>query len=125
MKARFRILLLFTLCLAMLVSGCSLLEKQRLPLQRQDEATLWVNSIAGLAGVEQGRRAEAVWKNPSSSQALKIRALYIAASRHGRQGYPARKELAALSASAPADQRATWETMFWHDLDAMDSDTLR
>ena len=125
MKARFRILLLFTLCLAMLVSGCSLLEKQRLPLQRQDEATLWVNSIAGLAGVEQGRRAEAVWKNPSSSQALKIRALSIAASRPGRQGYPARKELAALYASATADQRATWETMFWHDLDAMDSDTLR
>lgn len=125
MKARFRILLLFTLCLALLVSGCSLLEKQRLPLQRQDEATLWVNSIAGLAGVEQGRRAEAVWKNPSSSQALKIRALSIAASRPGRQGYPARKELAALYASATADQRATWETMFWHDLDAMDSDTLR
>lgn len=125
MRARFRIILLLTLCLAMLASGCSLLEKQRLPFQKQDEVTLWVNSIAGFSGVEQGRRAEAVWKNPSSSQALKLRALSIAASRPGKQGYPARKELASLYASASADQRATWETMFWSDLDAMDSDTLR
>ena len=125
MKARFRLFLLLSVCLAMLVSGCSLLEKQRLPFQRQDEVTMWVNSIAGLPGVEQGRRAEIVWKNPSSSQALKIRALSIAASRPGRQGYPARKELASLYAAATADQRSTWETMYWHDLDAMDSDSLR
>ncbi len=125
MKARFRLFLLLSVCLAMLVSGCSLLEKQRLPFQRQDEVTMWVNSIAGLPGVEQGRRAEIVWKNPSSSQALKLRALSIAASRPGKQGYPARKELASLYASATADQRSTWETMYWHDLDAMDSDSLR
>lgn len=125
MKARFRLFLLLSVCLAMLVSGCSLLEKQRLPFQRQDEVTMWVNSIAGLPGVEQGRRAEIVWKNPSSSQALKLRALSIAASRPGKQGYPARKELASLYASATADQRSTWETMYWADLDAMDSDSLR
>ena len=112
MRPRFRIVLLLTLCLALLSSGCSLLEKQKLPFQRQDEVTLWANSIAGLPGVEQGRRAEMVWKNPSSSQALKLRALSIAASRPGRQGYPARKELAALYAQASAEQRATWETMW-------------
>ncbi len=125
MKPRFRIVLLLVLCLTLLSSGCSLLEKQKLPFQRQDEVTLWYNSIAGMSGVEQGLKAEAVWKNPSSSQALKMRALSIAASRPGRQGYPARKELASLYASATAEQRATWETMYWRDLDAMDSDTLR
>ena len=125
MRPRFRIILLLTLCLALLSSGCSLLEKQKLPFQRQDEVTLWANSIAGLPGVEQGRRAEMVWKNPSSSQALKLRALSIAASRPGRQGYPARKELAALYARATAEQRAAWETMYWTDLDGMDSDTLK
>ncbi len=125
MRPRFRIVLLLTLCLALLSSGCSLLEKQKLPFQRQDEVTLWANSIAGLPGVEQGRRAEMVWKNPSSSQALKLRALSIAASRPGRQGYSARKELAALYAQASAEQRATWETMYWTDLDGMDSDTLK
>lgn len=125
MNPRFRLVLLLALCLALLSSGCSLLEKQRLPYQRQDEASLWVNSIAGLSGVEQGRRAETVWKSPSSSQALRMRALSIAASRPGKQGYPARKELAALYASASSDQRASWETLYWADLDAMDSDTLR
>ena len=79
MNPRFRLVLLLALCLALLSSGCSLLEKQRLPYQRQDEASLWVNSIAGLSGVEQGRRAETVWKSPSSSQALRMRALSIAA----------------------------------------------
>ena len=98
---------------------------QKLPFQRQDEVTLWANSIAGLPGVEQGRRAEMVWKNPSSSQALKLRALSMAASRPGRQGYPARKELAALYAKATFEQRAAWETMYWTDLDGMDSDTLK
>ena len=125
MNSRFRLVLLLALCLALLSSGCSLLEKQRLPFQIQDEATVWVNSIAGLSGVEQGRKAEAVWKNPSSSQALKMRALSIAASRPGRQAYAARKELAALYASASADQRAKWETIYWTDLDAMDSETLK
>ena len=72
MRPRFRIILLLTLCLALLSSGCSLLEKQKLPFQRQDEVTIWANGIAGLPGVEQGRRAEMVWKNPSSSQALKL-----------------------------------------------------
>lgn len=125
MLPRFRIVLLLTLCLAMLASGCSMLEKQRLPYQKQDEATLWVNSIAGLSGTEQGRLAEAMWKNPSSSQLLRSRAVSIAASRPGKQGYAARKELSTLYAQASADQRATWETMYWTDLDAMDSDTLR
>ena len=125
MKPRFRIILLLTLCIALLCSGCALLEKQKLPFQRQDEVTLWYISIAGMSGIEQGLRADAVWRNPSSSQALKMRALSIAASRPGKQGYSARKELAALYASANAGQRANWEAMYWRDLDAMDSDTLR
>ena len=125
MQPRFRIVLLLALCLALLSSGCSLLEKQRLPYQKQDEATLWVNSIAGLSGAEQGRLAEAMWKNPSSSQLLRSRALSIAASRPGPQGYAARKELASLYAAASAEQRAAWETMYWTDLDAMDGDSLK
>lgn len=125
MQPRFRIVLLLTLCLALLLSGCSLLEKQRLPYQTQDEATRWVNSIAGLSGAEQGRLAEAMWKNPSSSQLLRSRALSIAASRPGPQGFAARKELSALYSRATADQRATWEAMYWADLDAMDSDSLK
>lgn len=125
MKSRFRIVLLLALCLALLSSGCALLEKQRLPLQKQDEASLWVNRISGLSGAEQGRLAEITWKNASSSQALKMRALSIAASRPGAQGYPARKELSSLYAAADADQRTVWETTYWNDLDAMDSDTLK
>ncbi|WP_294558140.1 ABC transporter substrate-binding protein [uncultured Mailhella sp.] len=125
MIPRFRLALLLALCFALLSSGCTLLEKQRLPYHPQDESTLWVNSIAGLSGMEQGLRAEAVLKNPASSPALRARALSIAASRPGRQGFAARKELASLYASAGAEQRSTWETLYWTDLDGMDSDSLK
>lgn len=125
MIPRFRLALLLALCFALLSSGCALLEKQRLPFQAQDEATRWVNSIAGLSGMEQGLRAEAVLKNPASSPALKSRALSIAASRPGRQGFSARRELASLYAAASPEQRATWETLYWTDLDGMDGDSLK
>ena len=121
---RLRLAFLLALCFAILSSGCALLEKQRLPYYAQDEATLWVNGIAGLSGAEQGLRAEAVLKNPASSPALKSRALSIAASRPGRQGFAARKELSAVYAACAPEQRATWETMYWIDLDGMDSDSL-
>lgn len=125
MIPRFRIAVLFALCFAILLSGCALLEKQRLPFSAQDEATRWANSIAGLSGMEQGLRAQAVLKNPASSPALKNRALSIAASRPGNQGYASRKELSSLYGAATAEQRAGWETMYWRDLDGMDSDSLK
>ena len=68
MNTRFRYLSILLVCLALILSGCSALEKQRLPQQMQNEVTLWMNSIAGLDGVEQGRRADALRKSSTASQ---------------------------------------------------------
>lgn len=125
MNPRLRIVLLLTLCLSLFLPGCSLLEKQKLPFLPRSEAALWVDSLSGLSGVEQGKKAEAMWKNTSASPALRERALSIAGSRPGKQGFAARKELNAVYMKAAAPQRAAWESMFWADLDGMDNDSLK
>ncbi len=125
MLPRFRLVFLFALCLALLSSGCTLLEKQRLPYQGQNDVSVWMNSIARMNGEEQGKAADRAWKSASSSQELKMRALSIAASRPGSQGFAARRELSALYAKAPTQQRASWETMYWNDLDAMGDEALK
>lgn len=125
MISRFRLALLAALCLAILSSGCALLEKQRLPFQGRDEVTVWVNGLSGLSPLEQGRLAEAMSKNASASQAMRSRALSIAAGRPGPQGPSARNELARLYQAATAQQRGAWESMYFADLDGMDNESLK
>ena len=88
MMPRFRLVLLAALCLALLSSGCALLEKQRLPSRGRDEVSLWVSGLSHLTPLEQGRLAEAMSKNATASPAMKSRALSLAASRPGPQGEP-------------------------------------
>lgn len=125
MKTRFRILTLLILCLALLASGCSMLEKQKLPYQPQSDVAIWMNSLAGLSGVEQGRKADAMRKNAGASLALRDKALSVAASRPGSQGFSARTDLNRLYAAGSPIQRGAWEALYWNDLDGMDSDALR
>ncbi|WP_446425638.1 penicillin-binding protein activator [Mailhella sp.] len=125
MKARFRILPLLLLCFALLVSGCSMLEKQKLPYQPQSDVAIWMNSLAGLSGEEQGRRADAMRKSAGASLALRDKALSVAASRPGPQGFSARTDLNRLYAAASPIQRGAWEALYWNDLDGMDSEALR
>ncbi len=125
MSARFRILSILILSFALLLSGCSVLEKQKLPQQTQNEVSLWMNSIAGLSGEEQGKRADALRKNASASLALRDKALSVAASRPGSQGFRARTDLSSIYASGNHLQRAAWEQLYWHDLDGMDAESLR
>jgi len=125
MKARFRLFSLLVLCLALFASGCSVLEKQKLPYQMQNEVSLWMNSIAGLSGVEQGRRADALRKSPTASLALRDKALSVAASRPGPQGYSARTDLANTYASGIPAQKSAWEALYWADLDGMNDADLR
>ena len=124
MKARFRILSLLVLCLALLASGCSVLEKQKLPYQPQNEVSIWMNSLAGLSGEEQGRKADAMWKNARASLALRDKALSVAASRPGPQGFSARTELNRLYTAGSPLQRGAWEALYWLDLDGMDAASL-
>ncbi len=125
MIPRFRLALLAALCLALLSSGCALLEKQRLPSQGRDEVSLWVSGLSGLTPLEQGRLAEAMSKNASASPAMRSRALSLAASRPGPQGPAARNELARLYAAATVEQRGAWESMYFFDLDGMDNASLK
>ena len=125
MKTRFRLFPLLLLCFALVLSGCSMLEKQRLPQQMQNEVSLWMNSIAGLSAVEQGRRADALRKSPTASLALRDKALSVAASRPGPQGFSARTDLAAVYASGTPLQKSAWEALYWGDLDGMDENALR
>ena len=125
MKTRFRLFPLRLLCFALVLSGCSMLEKQRLPQQMQNEVSLWMNSIAGLSAVEQGRRADALRKSPTASLALRDKALSVAASRPGPQGFSARTDLAAVYASGTPLQKSAWEALYWGDLDGMDENALR
>ena len=125
MKTRFRLFPLLILCLALFLSGCSMLEKQKLPYQPQNEVTIWMNSLAGLSGAEQGKRADALRKSPTASLALRDKALSIAASRPGSQGYQARTDLASTYASGNALQKSAWEALYWADLDGMEDADLR
>lgn len=125
MKNSFRLLSLLVLCMAIFLSGCSVLEKQKLPYQPQNEVTIWMNSLAGLSGVEQGRRADALRKSPTASLALRDKALSVAASRPGSQGYRARTDLASAYASGNALQKSAWEALYWADLDGMEDADLR
>ena len=125
MKNSFRLLSLLILCMALFLSGCSVLEKQKLPYQQQNEITIWMNSLAGLSGVEQGKRAEALRKSPTASLALRDKALSVAASRPGSQGYRARTDLASAYASGNALQKSAWEALYWDDLNGMDDADLR
>ena len=124
MKTRFRLFPLLILCLALFLSGCSMLEKQKLPYQPQNEVTIWMNSLAGLSGAEQGKRADALRKSPTASLALRDKALSIAASRPGSQGYKARTDLASTYASGNALQKSAWEALYWADLDGMENADL-
>ncbi|MBQ4076137.1 MAG: hypothetical protein IJD65_00415 [Mailhella sp.] len=125
MKTRFRLFPLLFLCLALFLSGCSALEKQKLPYHPQNEVSIWMNSLAGLSGVEQGRRADALRKSPTASLALRDKALSVAASRPGSQGYRARTDLANTYASGNALQKSAWEALYWTDLDGMEDADLR
>ena len=78
MKTRFRLFPLLILCLALFLSGCSMLEKQKLPYQPQNEVSIWMNSLAGLSGVEQGKRADALRK----SRAADLRAGFSTVGIH-------------------------------------------
>ena len=60
MNIRFRYLSLLLICFALVLSGCSALEKQRLPQQMQNEVTLWMNSIAGLMAKTNGMMNAAI-----------------------------------------------------------------
>ncbi len=125
MKTRFRLFSLLLLCLALFLSGCSMLEKQKLPPQMQNEVSIWMNSIAGLSGEEQGRRADVLRKSPTASLALRDKALSIAASRPGAQGYKARTDLAAVYAAGVPLQKSAWEALYWADLNGMDDASLK
>ena len=125
MNTRFRYLSILLVCFALVLSGCSALEKQRLPQQMQNEVTLWMNSIAGLDGVEQGRRADALRKSSTASLALRDKALSVAASRPGSQGFRARTDLAKTYAAGAPAQKSAWEALYWGDLDGMDDNSLR
>ena len=125
MMPRFRLVLLAALCLALLSSGCALLEKQRLPSQGRDEVSLWVSGLSHLTPLEQGRLAEAMSKNASASPAMRSRALSLAAARPGPQGASAREELARVYAAATVEQRGAWESMYFFDLDGMDNKSLK
>lgn len=125
MKARFRLFSLCILCLALFLSGCSMLEKQRLPQQMQNEVSIWMNSIAGLSGMEQGKRADELRKSPTASLALRDKALSVAASRPGSQGYNARTDLAKAYAAGVPLQKSAWEALYWSDLDGMDNAELK
>ena len=125
MKTHFRILSLIILSFALLLSGCSVLEKQKLPYQPQNEVAIWMDSLAGLSGVEQGKRADALRKNASVSLALRDKALSVAASRPGSQGFNARTDLSNIYAGGSPMQKGAWEALFWTDLDGMDSESLR
>ena len=50
MKTHFRILPPLLLCFALMLSGCSMLEKQKLSYQPQNDVAIWMNSLAGLSG---------------------------------------------------------------------------
>ena len=125
MKTRFRLFSLFLLCLAICLSGCSVLEKQKLPVQMQNEVSIWMNSIAGLSGEEQGSKADALRKSPTASLALRDKALSVAASRPGSQGYKARTDLASAYAAGVPLQKSAWESLYWADLDGMDDASLK
>ena len=125
MNTRFRFFPILLICFALFLSGCSALEKQKLPLQMQNEVTLWMNSIAGLDGVEQGRRADALRKSPTASLALRDKALSVAGSRPGSQGFRARTDLAQAYAAGTPLQKGAWESLYWGDLDGMDDASLR
>ncbi len=125
MNSRFRLFSVLLVCIALFLSGCSALEKQRLPQQMQDEVSLWMNSIASLSPVEQGSRADALRKNPAASLALRDKALSVAASRPGPQGFRARTDLANTYAAGIPLQKKAWEMLYWGDLDGMDDNSLR
>ena len=96
MNPRFRLVFLFALCFTLLLSGCSVLEKQSLPYQPQNEVSMWLNSLTGLTPEEQGKKADAMRKNVKASLALRDKALSIAAARPGSQGFSARTDLNKL-----------------------------
>lgn len=125
MNPRFRLVFLLALCISLMLSGCSVLEKQSLPYQPQNEVSLWLNSLSGLSPVEQGKKADAMRKNVNASLALRDKALSIAASRPGSQGFSARTDLSKLYELSSPVQRGAWEALLWGDLDTMDTESMR
>ncbi len=123
MKSGFRFAVLIA-CTMFLLTAC-VFDKIKLPSTYDNEVTRWTSSLNGMSALEQGRRADAVWKSPSYSPELRTRALSIAASRPGPQAFAARKEFALRYERADLAQRKAWEAMYWKDLDSMASQDLR
>ena len=127
MKRRFRLVMLLTFCLMLLVSGCQYIPQSVTSMFRpqRDEVSVWLQSIAALSPAEQGRRAAAVWQNRNAPAAVRERALSVMASRPGDQANAARKELGQLYARSGMAQRAALERAYWADLEGMDTAAMR
>ena len=123
MKFRFRFAMLLC-CATLLLSGC-FFDKIRLTTPYDNEVTRWTSSLNGLSAVEQGQKADSVWRSPAYSSDLRNRALSIAASRPGSQAFAARKEFALRYERSDIEQRKAWEALYWRDLDSMTAKELR
>ncbi len=123
MRSSLRLCVLL-LILSAALSGC-FLEKIKLPGYQENETAAWLSSLGGYSAYEQGQQADRVWRDRYASAELRQRALSIAASRPGSQGFAARQELSSRYMQADARMRSVLESMYWRDLDAMPLSELR
>ncbi len=117
-------LLSLLLVLSVSLSGC-FLEKIKLPSYQDNEVAGWVNSLSRYNAYEQGQQADKIRKSRDASAELRQRALCIAGSRPGGQGYSARQELSSLYKRSDGKMRSVLESMYWRDLDGMPASELR